>query len=321
MRFKRRVFDIIQIGSKKDILSNIFDYFIVITIFVNLTTAFASTFDEASKYSEQILLIELITSAIFLVEYALRVWTANYLYPDKGKVLSRITFIFSFFGIIDLLSFAPFFLPLFLPSGMVAFRIFRVVRIFRLFRINTQYDAFNVIADVIKEKMSQLISSMVIIVMLMLASSMMMYSLEHDAQPEIFANGFSGIWWSMSTLLTVGYGDVYPITMMGRLMAIVIAFLGVGLVSIPTGIISAGFVEQYTKVKNKDTVLDINEIRFAEHIIEAGHPWLNKKISEIEFSKDVAPTVIIRDDKQILPNKDVVLKKKDKLVVVVADDK
>ena len=138
-----------------------------------------------------------------------------------------------------------------LPSGMVAFRVLRVFRIFRLFKINAQYDAFNVITDVLKNKKDQIISSVCIVLIMMLASSLMMYSVEHDAQPEVFKNAFSGIWWSVSTLLTVGYGDIYPVTTLGQIMAIVMSFLGVGLVAIPTGIISAGFVEQYA-FQNED---------------------------------------------------------------------
>ena len=83
---------------------------------------------------------------------------------------------------------------------------------------------------------------MFIILVLMLGSSLCMYSLEHDAQPEVFKNAFSGVWWSVSTLLTIGYGDIYPITPAGKAMGIFITFLGVGMVAIPTGIISAGFV-------------------------------------------------------------------------------
>ena len=82
----------------------------------------------------------------------------------------------------------------------------------------------------------------------MVASSLCMYSMEHEAQPDKFKNAFSGIWWSTSTLLTIGYGDIYPVTVGGKIMAIVISFLGVGMVAIPTGIISAGFVESYTKI-------------------------------------------------------------------------
>ncbi len=86
----------------------------------------------------------------------------------------------------------------------------------------------------------------------------------HDAQPEVFRNAFSGIWWSMSTLLTVGYGDIYPITTLGRLMAICIAYLGVGVVAIPTGIISAGFVEQYQRKSSISNIQDADIKEIAE---------------------------------------------------------
>ena len=98
----------------------------------------------------------------------------------------------------------------------------RVVRIFHLFRLNARYDSFNVITAVLYEKRNQIMSSVFIVLILMLASSLSMYSVEHDAQPDVFRNAFSGIWWSKSTLLTVGYGDIYPITTLGRIMAICI---------------------------------------------------------------------------------------------------
>lgn len=142
--------------------------------------------------------------------------------------------------------------------------MFRVVRIFRLFRINAYYDSLNVITQVLTSKAQQLLSSVFIILVLMTASSLCMYSLEHDAQPQVFSNAFSGIWWAVSTLLTVGYGDIYPITTLGKIFGILITFLGVGTVAIPTGIISAGFVDQYSRIKRISeygTEADIHFIR------------------------------------------------------------
>ena len=101
------------------------------------------------------------------------------------------------------------FLPVFFPAGAAVFKMFRVARIMRLFRINAYYDSLNAITDVITSKKQQLLSSVFVIFVLMLASSMCMYSLENKAQPEVFSNAFSGIWWSASTLLTVGYGSEY----------------------------------------------------------------------------------------------------------------
>ena len=116
-------------------------------------------------------------------------------------------------------------------------------------------DALNVITEVIRRKRDQILSSVFIIVMLIIASSLCMYSLEHEAQPEVFKNAFSGIWWSVSTLLTVGYGDIYPVTVLGKMFSIIITFLGVGMVAIPTGILSAGFVEQYSLLRSLQITL------------------------------------------------------------------
>lgn len=125
-----------------------------------------------------------------------------------SKSRATIRFLVSFDGIVDLLTI----IPAFFLSGFVIFRMLRVARVFHLFRLNAKYDSFNVITTVLYEKRNQIISSVFIVLILMLASSLCMYSVEHDAQPEVFRNAFSGICWSMSTLLTVGYGDIYPIT-------------------------------------------------------------------------------------------------------------
>ncbi len=247
---RRKVFQIISIGNKSDLPSRIFDIALVVVIVCNLTVTLLSTFDYWDRYDNILNSIELVTIVLFLIEYVLRLWTADYLYPDKKRALAVIAFVFSLSGLIDLLTFLPYFLPFLFPAGAVAFRMLRVIRIFRLFRINAQNDAFSVIVDVLYEKRNQLLFSIVLILIFMVAASLCMYDLEHEAQPEAFENAFSGIWWSVSTLLTVGYGDIYPITIAGRIMAIIISFLGVGMVAIPTGIISAGFVQQYTKRKS-----------------------------------------------------------------------
>lgn len=245
---KKRIFDIIQIGKRNDFVSRAFDLFIVAAIFANIAVLFLETFDSLAGYSGVWRAIEIITVIIFGIEYLLRIWTAKYLYPNTSKMKAVLRFLVSFDGIVDLCTILPFFFL----SGFVALRMLRVVRILHLFRINAYYDSINVITSVLKEKRNQLISSIFIILVLMMASSLCMYSAEHEAQPEVFRNAFSGIWWGMSTILTIGYGDIYPVTILGRVMAIVIACLGVGVVAIPTGIISAGFVERYTQMQNQN---------------------------------------------------------------------
>lgn len=314
-KYRRRVFDIIQIGNKHDLPSKLFDWVIVITICLNLFVTIFETFKESEPYIPILKAIEFITVIIFIIEYLLRLWTADYLHPEESALRARFSFIFSFFGIIDLFTFFPYLLPFMFPRGAVAFRLFRVVRIFRLFQINSQYNAFNVIVNVLNEKKSQIFSSVFLILILMVASSLCMYSLEHEAQPEQFENAFSGIWWSMSTLLTVGYGDIYPVTTLGKLMAIVIAFLGVGMVAIPTGIISAGFVEQYSKLHSMAFHSEERDLKFITSTIYDRHPWNNKCIRELVFPPQILLVMVKRKNDVIIPKGDVVLKTGDILVI------
>lgn len=316
---KKRVFEIIQIGNRRDIASAGFDIFIVLAISCNLIATLLSTFEEAEPYMQLIHAVEFVTIIIFVIEYILRLWTAEYLYPDKKRWKAVMGFVFSFYGIIDLLTFFPYFLPIFFPAGAVAFRVFRVIRIFRLFQINAQYDAFNVITNVLKEKKNQIISSVCMVLIFMVAASLCMYGLEHEAQPDQFKNAFSGIWWSVSTLLTVGYGDIYPITVMGRIMAIVISFLGVGMVAIPTGIISAGFVEQYTKLKMLAYHSEEHELKFVTSVLTEDHVYNGKMVREIVFPPQLILMMILRGEEVIVPNGSTVLHSKDTLVIAAKD--
>lgn len=312
MKLKEKIFNIIQIGDNSNPISRMFDIFITVTIVANILVTFLQTFDELAFLTTVFKGVEYVTIFIFCVEYILRIWTAEYLYPDKSRGRSRLRFLVSFDGIVDFLTIVP----VFFLSGFVIFRMLRVARIFHLFRLNAKYDSFNVITTVLYEKRNQIISSVFIVLILMLASSLCMYSVEHDAQPTVFRNAFSGIWWSMSTLLTVGYGDIYPITPLGRVMAICIAYLGVGAVAIPTGIISAGFVEQYQRKSNISGLKneDIKEI--AEVFVDK--KYAGKTVQDMEEANQLTVFLILREDFSILPQKDTILRMND--IIVIRDE-
>ena len=300
---------IIQIGDKSNRISRAFDIFITITIVSNILVTFLQTFEELDFLSGFFFVVEVITLFIFCVEYVLRIWTADLLYPGMRKCRARLRFMVSFDGVVDILTIVP----VFFLSGFVIFRMLRVARIFHLFRLNARYDSFNVITTVLYEKRNQIISSVFIVVILMLASSLCMYSVEHDAQPEVFRNAFSGVWWSMSTLLTVGYGDIYPITTLGRLVAIWIAYLGVGVVAIPTGIISAGFVEQYQRKSSISNIRDADIKEIAEIFVD--RRYAGKTVGEVQDEQQLTVFLILRDDLSILPQKDTLLKLNDIIVI------
>lgn len=306
---KEKIFNIIQIGDKSNRISRSFDFFITITIICNIIVTFMETFSQLSAFSTLFTVVEYLTVSIFCIEYILRIWTANYLYPEVSSGHARLKFLCSFDGVVDLLTI----IPAFFLSGFVIFRMLRVARIFHLFRLNAKYDSFNVITTVLYEKRNQIISSVFIVLILMLASSLCMYSVEHNAQPTVFRNAFSGIWWSMSTLLTVGYGDIYPITTFGRIMAICIAYLGVGVVAIPTGIISAGFVEQYQRKSSLSNLKNADIKEIAEVFIDkryAGHT-----VEEMEEAQQITIFLVLRDDLSVLPQKNTILKLNDIVII------
>lgn len=313
---KKRIFQIIEVGYDLDFLSRFYDIVNVLAIILNLAVSVLYTFDNIREsYGALMTVIEAVTVGFFAVDYFLRVWTADILYSELPKRKAHGKYIFSFMGVIDLLSFLPYFLPIFFPAGTVAFRMIRIVRIFRLFRINAYYDSLSVITEVIVSKSQQLISSVFIILVLMLASSLCMYSLEHEAQPDVFTNAFSGIWWATSTLLTVGYGDIYPITTMGKLFGIFISFLGVGMVAIPTGIISAGFVNQYTNIKRRTEYGHEMDMNFIKVHVDRNDLWVGKRVADLDMPVGIIIAVIKRKEEIIIPRGDVIVQANDVVVL------
>lgn len=306
---KKRVFDIISIGRRTDIVSRAFDIFLAVNILANITVMIMQTFDCFSPLSGAFRIVEAVTVSVFAAEYVLRIWTADLLYKKLSPAKARLRFLVSFDGVVDLLTILPFFFL----SGFIAFRILRVVRIFHLFRINSHDDSFSVIVGVLKEKKNQILSSVFIIFVLMIASSLGIYSCEHEAQPEVYKNAFSGMWWSVATLFTVGYGDIYPITVAGRIMAIFVSFLGVGAVAIPTGIISAGFVEHYSKSENAH-VRFRDERHIGEVMIDKDSPLLGLSIGEVRNRYSMTIYLLMRNDTALMPTDDIKLRKRDILV-------
>lgn len=195
---------------------------------------------------------EAFTAIVFSIEYLLRIWTAKLLYPDAKH--PYLKYIFSFMAIVDLLAILPFFLPF--VSVDLRFlrmlRLLRTTRLLRVFKLGRYTSSLQMISDVVKKTSSQLVSSIGVCFILMLFASILMYSAENPTQPEAFPNVISSLWWAVCTLTTVGYGDVYPITALGKVFASIIAILGIGIVAVPTGIISAGFINYMEDRKKQE---------------------------------------------------------------------
>ena len=172
---------------------------------------------------------------------------------DSVRQGSWRTYVFSFFGIVDLLAIVPFLLPFLITIDSRSIRVLRLVRLVSIFKIARHNKAVNtlisVVSSVIVEVGITLFTSFIAVVF----TGILMFYAENESQPEVFSDMGQSIWWAVATLTTIGYGDIYPVTGMGKLIASSLAFIGIGLVAIPAGLISAAYVEEINK-KNKKKI-------------------------------------------------------------------
>ena len=244
---RKRIFEIVQPDDGTSILSRVFDRLITSLILASVVIVFAGTFDLQTNTRRILFVLESIASIVFTIEYILRIVTADFLYPKHGVFAARVKYITSPMAIVDLVAILPFWLPMLLPGTMLGIRALRLVRLLRIFKLNRYFDAMKAIGEVLVAKKRELLGSFFFVAILMLISSLLMYSAEHYAQPDVFRNAFSGLWWAVATLTTVGYGDIYPVTVLGKLVGAFIAFSGLAAVAIPTGIITSGLSERIAK--------------------------------------------------------------------------
>ena len=255
MRIRQKIFEIIQPDNGNSIASRVFDWIITSFVLVSVIIVFADTFELQDEVVSILDITEIVIAIVFTVEYLLRLLTAAFMFPKLGVLRSRIRYVFTPMAIIDLVAILPSWLPMFLPGAMQGFRAFRLVRLLRVFKLNRYFDAMKSIGNVVVSKKRELLCSLFFVVILMLVSSLLMYSAEHDAQPNAFQNAFSGLWWAVATLTTVGYGDIYPITVLGKILGAVIAFSGIAALAIPTGIITSGLTGQLSHSKRIESEL------------------------------------------------------------------
>lgn len=241
---KRRIYAIIK-DHPDTRAGQVFSVGMSILILINVVFVLIDTTQnqpEALRATSGV--VEVVSVAIFTVEYLLRLWTADLRLPGVRPAIARLRYVVSGMAIIDLLAILPFYLPMLLPVDLRVLRVLRLVRLLRIFKLGRYSDGLVRVGRVLKKSAPALTSSMSVVVLLMIVASVLEYYVENPAQPGAFTSAFDALWWSVSTVTTVGYGDVYPITPLGRIIGAIIALLGVGLVAIPTGIISAGFVEE-----------------------------------------------------------------------------
>jgi voltage-gated potassium channel len=247
---RRTTYLILEISSgKRRGVSLLFNIALITIITLNAIAIVLHTVPEYNRRFARLFYdFELFSVVFFTIEYLLRVWVCVENEKYRHWFWGRLRYMLSTSAIIDLLAIIPFYVTLF-ATDLAIVRILRLFRIFRLFRISRYSHAFRMIQRVVTEKKEELVLSIVFVVFMLIIVSSVMYYVEHAAQPDTFSSIPATMWWGVSAMTTVGYGDVLPITPLGKFLGGVAAIMGIGLFALPTGILVSGFTEQIRNQK------------------------------------------------------------------------
>jgi len=241
------------------------------------------------KYGYYLWLFEGFSSLVFMVEYLLRIWSCPENHEKHGPLRCRLRYIFSIMGLVDLFSFLPFFLIL---LGWTQTPQLMLVQLLRLIKLTRYSVAFDLLRDVIKEEAESLFVSVMLMFIILIFASVGIFIFEHEVQPDAFGSIPKAMWWAIVTLTTVGYGDVTPITVQGRIFATFITIAGVGLVSLPAGIIASGFTEQL-RLRRERFELEVEQMIHDDgRLTTEEMEMLEEDRQKLGLSKDNAQLII-----------------------------
>jgi voltage-gated potassium channel len=244
---KQLIYHIMEEPVKGDRVARCFNFCIVSLILINVVVVILETVPFLNTmFFWEFMVIDIISFGVFSIEYVLRLWVCTSNPAFRGIISGRVRYALTMPALIDLLAIAPFYLPLLMPVDLRMLRLLRLFRLFRIVRIlklGRYSAAVRTFYHVIAEKKEQLLLTLsALLIAIVVASSLMFYA-EHEAQPESFSSIPHTMWWALETLATAGYGDMYPITPLGKVIGGVVVLVGIAIFALPTAILASGFIE------------------------------------------------------------------------------
>ncbi len=275
-KLKKRIYEVMNAAKKGDTLSKIYDIFAIVVILASVAIVIVETFIKEGTTAYTVLFtVEVVFTCLFAIEYVLRVWTAEFEYPDLDSEHAKTQYIFSFMAIMDLLSILPFFLmalpgqeSIQMGNAVAIVKIFKLLRIARVVKFSRYISAFSLFGEAIKKKSKQILFSIAIIAFLIFVWSVLLYSFEHDNNGQVFTNGFSGILYAVQLLVGGEFFDdsaLQPLTGAGNLMVVLMALTGGCMIGVPLGIISDEFGKM---AEMADKEAEGEEINPFEYVLE-----------------------------------------------------
>ncbi len=239
-----------ELGETK--WDKILNGFIIILIILNVVAVIVETVQPIHEaYASFFHYFDLVSVIIFSIEYVLRLWSCNHDPRYSHSFYGRIKYIFSTDALIDLLAILPFYIHAVIGLDLRILRILRLLRFLRLFRLTAYMKSAQMVKNVFVNRASELKLSLVLIIFLIIIASSLLYFAEHNAQPQVFSSIPTTFWWAVVTVTSVGYGDMVPITLAGKVLTGIITLSGLAIFALPAGIITAGFLEEIRKMKDK----------------------------------------------------------------------
>jgi voltage-gated potassium channel len=228
----------------------LFNSIIVTLILLNIAAVIIQTVEGIySDYKPHFDTLEIYTLTIFTIEYFLQLWICTLIPKYRNPFWGRVKFIFSPMAIVELLVILPFLISLFSSYDLRFLTIFRIIMVLRIFKLDKYAEALQTFKHIILDKKEELVITFFALIMLLILTSSTMYLIERNHNPH-FSSIPATMWWAASTLTTVGYGDMYPITPLGKFLGSVIAIIGIAMFAVPAGLISSSFTE-YVQLKRK----------------------------------------------------------------------
>ena len=254
MRFdfsRKRLFEVLEKNNENDKVSFYSDIFLITLILLNIIAVLLETVDSIYEiYKTPFIYFERISTFIFLIEYLLRLWVCVENKRKKNKESNfflRLKYMITWPALIDLIAVLSGLLPMIFEVDL---RILRALRMLRLLKFSRYFKVMNLLLGVLREEKQSFLAAMFLLVIAMLIASTGIYIFEKDAQPDKFGSIPEAMWWAVATLTTVGYGDVTPITAMGKLFGAIVTIIGIGTVALPSGILASGFSDQLKRRQN-----------------------------------------------------------------------
>ena len=239
-------------------------YFVLFFILVSILSVIASSFQEMLPYQIYLFGMTYVSSFIFLLEYIARLFSAPALYPHKKAVKARLKYAFSFYGFVDFVAILPWILTyLYWDSQIV--HIIILPYIFIIFKLIRHSRSFRIIGHVLVSVKDELVTAYTACLIMVSFSAILMYYIERSAQPDVFRNIGDSMWWAVVAFTTTGYGDIYPITPLGKLLGIIISLIGIAMIAIPTGIIGSAFVNIVQDRNHEELSRQLKSSRGAGH--------------------------------------------------------